>query len=477
MSTLVPSTPNTFDLIRTISISNLRSVSPMFDEFELVNKDSLRAINVGRGDNSRLSTSSTSSCSPISQPLASGASERRTTHMSSSSPAAISSSTPYSNANAPLSVSVTNRVQHALNLRLQMITPVLSDMNKINGSKERSTSTYPTIVGTLSMSGANAFLIAGEGDSVSKSDALQLPASERLANLLASLHSESLQRSTIEDEDNPRLSSTSSGSGGSNIIQEREELIDRVLSLSTSSLSASSMKKRNPPPRRPVSPAPRLPSPPQPLPPPSLSAAFESAIQAEYPYPLNIETFSTSNKQVSTTNRLVSPSVVASKGSSDKDTEGFRSTIDLISGNAIGSLIQSIGSTHSVVLDRAAALSFNSSTCSPAVKIRRAPPPPPNSHLHSQAGDCFENISSKIDSVYSYLTGNESPMTSNPLTQDEITVIEKAAIIAAEDEDRKKEIDELSTKNATERSSTKENLKRLHKLNALAVSQIRVPFM
>jgi len=68
-------------------------------------------------------------------------------------------------------------------------------------------------------------------------------------------------------------------------------------------------------------------------------------------------------------------------------------------------------------------------------------------------------------------------MTSNPLTQDEITLIEKAAIIAAEDEDRKKEIDELSTKNATERSSTKENLKRLHKLNALAVTQIRVPFM
>jgi len=446
----------------------------MSDEFELVNKDSLRAINVGRGDNSRLSTSSTSSCSPISQPLASGASERRTTH-TSSSPAAISSSTPYSNANAPLSV--TNRVQHALNLRLQMITPVLSDMNKINGSKERSTSSYPTIVSTLAMSGANAFLIAGEGDSVSKSDALQLPSSERLANLLASLHSESLQRSTEKEEDNPRLSSTSSGSGGSNIIQEREELIDRVLSLSTSSLSASSMKKRNPPPRRPVSPAPRLPSPPQPFPPPSLSAAFESAIQAEYPYPLNIETVSTSNKKVSTTNRLVSPSVVASKGSSDKDTEGFRSTIDLISGNAIGSLIHSIGSTHSVVLDRAAALSINSSTCSSAVKIRRAPPPPPNSHLHSQAEDCFEKISSKIDSVYSYLTGNESPMTSNPLTQDEITLIEKAAIIATEDEDRKKEIDELSTKNATERSSTKENLKRLHKLNALAVTQIRVPFM
>ena len=460
---LAPSTPNTFDLIRTISLSNLRSISPMSDEFELVNKDSLRAINVGRGDNLRRSTSSTTSlCSPI-QPLASGTSERRTTH-TSSSPAAISSSTPYSNANAPLSASVINRVQHALNLRLQMITPVLSDMNKINGSKERSTSAYPTIVSTLSLSGANAFLIAGEGDSVSKSDAVQIPASERLSNLLASLHSESLQRSTVkeEEEDNPRLSSISSGSVGSNIIQEREELIDRVLSLSPSSLSACSLKKRNPPPRRPLSPAPRLPSPPLPL--PSLSTAFESAIQAEYPYPLNIETSSTSNKQINTTNRLVSPSAI-------KETGGFRSTIDLISGNAVGTLIQSIGSTHNVVLDRAAALSINSSSCSPAVKIRRAPPPPPLSH--PQAGDRFAQLSS----VYSYLSGNESPMTSDQLTQDDITLIEKAAIIAAEDEERKKEIDELSTKNATERSSTKENLKRLHRLNALAVSQIRVPFM
>jgi len=460
----------------------MRSVSPMSDEFDLINKDSLRVLSVGKDRTSKLST--TISLSFPNQPLATngthcGRHNVTSVSASPSSPLPPHSTLSYSYtprvSSSIISSNVKTRVQHALNLRSQMITPVLNDQKHIDSSIDNGASNHPTIVSALALSGANAFRIAEEGASVShQSDALRVPASKRLANLLALLHSDSAdgcKSDLIADTLQPFFSK--GADNGSTGTEERKDLIDQVLSeASKSSTIEGTVKKRSLPPRRPLSPAPRLHSAPL----TTKSTVFESAIQAEYPYPLDYNniTPSSSIKSSSTLKKLESPSSLSS-ASSDKLIGFLGSGINLVSGNSVDILIQSIGSTHEIVRDKVPTVTVD--TSSPKVKVRRPPPPPPSPSSSSS----FAQYSNKIDNngVEGYLTGcnSSSQVKFDPLTQEEINKIENAAATAAEDEERKKVIDELSTRNAAERSVTKDSLKKLHKLNAMAVTNLRVPFI
>ena len=428
---------DTHSLVRSLSISNLRSTSPVPDEFDLINKDSLRAINVAEGLRRSKKQSSITLSSSLSP-------RNLNDHpLTLIHPSVNTTST-------PLSASVTTRVQHALNLRSQM-----SPGTSIN---------HPTIVSSLAASGSNAFRIVAESTEAVSSEP---SASKRLAKLLQSLHSESESLLFDFDLGKDRTSTVQIDDMG-----KYKDVIDNVLGV------VPSTKRRIPPPRRPLSPVPKLPS--LLLPsssPPILSSVFESAIQAEYPFPLNKDELSPNLK------RMTPSKLSSTLDSVSSMTEFYGSGIKLFSGNTVDALVQSIGSTHNILLDK-----LNTSN----TKAKRVPPPPPPPPTPLSSSSSFlssssqqyslnsESVSKEYSSsgVHGYLTGNVNPISNfEPLSKEEIDLIEKAALKAAEDEERRKLIEDLSTRNASERTTAKENLKRLHKLNAKSAMICRIPYL